>query len=753
MIDGSALSQQRGGGGAGFTYGPPNNLFGITAGDATVRPLTLTPAATQAAAEATRDAYFTANPTNLASYDAEGNEGLGIVLIFFNAGLSQTIAQTRVASTWQDSGAILALQGEPGVSVDLIGFEDGAILLSQGEVLTASSMIEVSAMIESTKPLQAIGFESTSVMLVGAGESITASVASGDTYRAIGARYTKALGTERPGFVDTGAQRVEILQPIDTGTITGNNIQFAAVNTENAVDTAYSFKSRGATAITGCNVIIRFGSFTDTRQAVNFTRDSGGTTFTIPAESENRDGPDGLFTIVLPLSNALENGVEFRQGSVTFVELIAPTGETIVLASGDVPIPGVGTQNTPYLVAIGNTGPLRGLLHDGDLPATTIEKLISTSTVDRRTTTLTIDASNVVQFRFGMVEFTNDGGVVDLILSDGIFTVGDQLIVKHWSVGGVPGAGVRLEQQGTGGTIDGESDIILDMDSSIVMKYVALNTWRIVASHNEETTAMREIVQDIVGGMVTNNTETGIAVTYDDSGADGQGKLDFVVAETDTNTLPTPSLHALSINIASRVDVTANLNAAQNITFDVSNYAQLTTLSLVVVAGTDQVMTLPVSDGSQTQVVTLAGISTATPGTVTFQLSGTHAGGTVTSNIVTITVANVAAHERVHFGQVLQADTVAEVDFTTDDISQAETTAGSYRVSGIPGTGLHRLYFAVPVAFDSILHINQGGFNITNQFAAAVTRTIDGQQYRIRLMLAASAVNNNYNTTLLTVEV
>jgi hypothetical protein len=39
----------------------------------------------------------------------------------------------------------------------------------------------------------------------------------------------------------------------------------------------------------------------------------------------------------------------------------------------------------------------------------------------------------------------------------------------------------------------------------------------------------KENIQDIVGGMVSSNTETGIAVTYDDSGAVGASKLDFSV--------------------------------------------------------------------------------------------------------------------------------------------------------------------------------------------------------------------------------
>ena len=48
-------------------------------------------------------------------------------------------------------------------------------------------------------------------------------------------------------------------------------------------------------------------------------------------------------------------------------------------------------------------------------------------------------------------------------------------------------------------------------------------------------TLTNEQVQDIVGGMVTNNTETGITVTYDDAG-DGTGKLNFATSNTNTTT-------------------------------------------------------------------------------------------------------------------------------------------------------------------------------------------------------------------------
>jgi len=49
-----------------------------------------------------------------------------------------------------------------------------------------------------------------------------------------------------------------------------------------------------------------------------------------------------------------------------------------------------------------------------------------------------------------------------------------------------------------------------------------------IAADNDNTQLSEEQVEDFVGGMVTGNTETGIAVTYED----GDGTLDFVVSDT-----------------------------------------------------------------------------------------------------------------------------------------------------------------------------------------------------------------------------
>lgn len=94
-----------GGGGSAFALGPPNNLFGTTAGASGSEPAA---AADRATAEATRDAYFVANPSNLAAYDADSTIGIQLVTT------TQIINQVRLGSTWRDVASSIALRGPQG---------------------------------------------------------------------------------------------------------------------------------------------------------------------------------------------------------------------------------------------------------------------------------------------------------------------------------------------------------------------------------------------------------------------------------------------------------------------------------------------------------------------------------------------------------------------------------------------------------------------------------------------------------------
>lgn len=58
-----------------------------------------------------------------------------------------------------------------------------------------------------------------------------------------------------------------------------------------------------------------------------------------------------------------------------------------------------------------------------------------------------------------------------------------------------------------------------------------------IDSTSTPSATFKENIQDIVGSMVTSNTETGIAVSYDDAGTTGTGKLNFDVTNIPAGTV------------------------------------------------------------------------------------------------------------------------------------------------------------------------------------------------------------------------
>lgn len=219
-----------------------------------------------------------------------------------------------------------------------------------------------------------------------------------------------------------------------------------------------------------------------------------------------------------------------------------------------------------------------------------------------------------------------------------------------------------------------------------------------------------------------------------------------------TGTYAAPSVHNLSINIPSRVDLNTDLNNARNVTFSITNRQNITSLQLIVTTGTNVTLTNPTIDGIQTQSVTLSSINTSAATTVTFQLRITDTqGNTHDSNIVTITVADLQPQEQTHFGFVQSTQDESDIVFATSDIEARDQADGTWTVSGIPvDSNLYRIYWAVPTNEGSITSVFQGGFNITNQFTSVTEVTIEGETYSILIMNIGSAVNSNYNGTILT---
>ena len=99
---------------------------------------------------------------------------------------------------------------------------------------------------------------------------------------------------------------------------------------------------------------------------------------------------------------------------------------------------------------------------------------------------------------------------------------------------------------------DGDANQVLQTNGSGVLSWVDQTT-------DTNTQLSDEQVQDIVGAMVTGNTETGITVSYADNGASA-GKLNFVIGTLNQDTTG----NAASATTSTKVTVTDNESTNEN---------------------------------------------------------------------------------------------------------------------------------------------------------------------------------------------
>ena len=131
--------------------------------------------------------------------------------------------------------------------------------------------------------------------------------------------------------------------------------------------------------------------------------------------------------------------------------------------------------------------------------------------------------------------YQDGDGTIDLVVDD--MTANTQLSQEEIEdyVGGLiaAGTGISVNYDDAGGSLtitnsSPDQTVALTAGSNVSVSGTYPNFT--IASTDTNTQLTTEQVQDIIGGMVSGNTETNIAVTYDDT----NGKLDFV--STDTNT-------------------------------------------------------------------------------------------------------------------------------------------------------------------------------------------------------------------------
>ena len=127
-------------------------------------------------------------------------------------------------------------------------------------------------------------------------------------------------------------------------------------------------------------------------------------------------------------------------------------------------------------------------------------------------------------------QFTNDGSTYYNIPTTGDIT--DTNTQNQYSVT-IPSSTTKLRLNGSGHDGSTTSDIEFVGSGATTVTRTSASKFTISSTDtNTNTQLSTEQVQDIVGDMVSSNTETNIAVTYDDS----NGKLNFAATDTNTNT-------------------------------------------------------------------------------------------------------------------------------------------------------------------------------------------------------------------------
>jgi hypothetical protein len=187
-----------------------------------------------------------------------------------------------------------------------------------------------------------------------------------------------------------------------------------------------------------------------------------------------------------------------------------------------------GTEWTP---TSGSTEVIQDIIGSSVLAGTAL-----TATYDDTagTTTLKLNDTAVTPGSFGsqtkIPTFTVDqqgrltaAGEADVattltISDDTSATIGINLLTETLEVNG--GEGIDV-------TVSGDTLTISAEDASAFNKGVASFATTDFVVTNGNVALNQESIQDIVGGMVSTNTESGISVTYDDA----NGKLDFDVAD------------------------------------------------------------------------------------------------------------------------------------------------------------------------------------------------------------------------------
>ncbi len=187
---------------------------------------------------------------------------------------------------------------------------------------------------------------------------------------------------------------------------------------------------------------------------------------------------------------------------------------------------------------------------------------------------------------------------------------GDTIFIQKAGV--LKAADIATLPGGAGADDQTAAEVPFTPAGGIAAANVQLALEEVDAEHTVDTKLTTEEVQDEVGGMVTGNTETGVAVDYDDT----NGKLNFVVevtqAELDSHTGNAGAHHSLLDSKSFIItDPTANSDYPL---WKVHSGITISTINVLVEGGTNVVGGLDEADASGNTPVAIDADITGTAG-------------------------------------------------------------------------------------------------------------------------------------------
>lgn len=177
-----------------------------------------------------------------------------------------------------------------------------------------------------------------------------------------------------------------------------------------------------------------------------------------------------------------------------------------------------------------------------------------------------------------------------------------------------------------------------------------------------------------------------------------------------------PTLYDFNIDINSRVPLDTNLNIQKTISYDVTNHSQITSLKVEVNGSVVGTLTIPTSDGPQSESITLSGIDTSSETTLYFRLV---ANDNIYSNTKIIEVKDTPEDEFIYYGigdidpAIVNINTLQSKD--TNISTQFDVTLGLSQLG-------QSIVFLCPQDHDITEIINKDVFNIN--VISAYTKTI-----------------------------